>query len=184
MAINPPICIVALIVIELLTGCAHKDVKETGFSAEKSTISVEGVPFIKQKDNFCGPAAMAALLQYYGQDISQEEVAEKVYTPKLEGALISDMENYAREQGYAVEVSEGNIDSITSLIDEGTPVITLVDRGIWKVSVPHYYVVYGYNTGNETFLLHTGDECCKEMEYDKLDGEWERMNRLMLVIRK
>lgn len=175
---------VGLIVIALLTGCTHKDVKETGFSADKSTISVEGVPFIKQKDNFCGPAAMASLMQYYGQDISQEEVAEKVYTPKLDGALISDMENFARGQGYAVEVSEGNIGRLTSLIDEGTPVIALVDRGVWKVSVPHYYVVYGYNAGNETFLLHTGDECCEEMEFDKLDGEWQRMNRLMLVIRK
>lgn len=177
-------CIVGLILIALLTGCTPKDVKETGFSADKGTIAVKGVPFIKQKDNFCGPAAMASLMQFYGQNISQEEVAEKVYTPKLEGALISDMENFAREQGYNVEVSEGNIGRLTSLIDEGTPVITLVDKGVWKVSVPHYYVVYGYNAGNETFLLHTGNECCVEMEFDKLDGEWERMNRLMLVIRK
>lgn len=178
------ICLLVLFVAAVWSGCAQKKTQESESPPDENTTYIKGVPFIKQKDNFCGPAAMASLMQYYGQHISQEEVAENVYTPKLEGALISDMENYAREQGYAVEVSEGNIDRITSLIDEGTPVITLVDRGVWKVSVPHYYVIYGYNAGNETFLLHTGDECCEEMEFDKLDSEWERMNRLMLVIRK
>jgi len=173
-----------LIVAALWSGCVQKKTRESESVPDQSTTYIEGVPFIKQKDNFCGPAAMASLMQFYGQNISQEEVAEKVYTPKLEGALISDMENFAREQGYNVEVSEGNIGRLTSLIDEGTPVITLVDKGVWRVSVPHYYVVYGYNAENGTFLLHTGNECCVEMEFDKLDGEWERMNRLMLVIRK
>lgn len=178
------ICVLTLTVMAVCAGCAQQDINKTSSGTEPNTISIDGVPFVKQQDDFCGPAAMASLMQFYGQHISQEEIADKVYTPKLEGALISDMENYAREQGYAVEVSEGNIDRLTSLIDEGTPVIMLVDRGVWKVSVPHYYVVYGYNAGKETFLLHTGDECCEEMEFDKLDGEWERMNRLMLVIRK
>ena len=168
----------------LWAGCAQREIKETDSSPDKSTKSIEGVPFVKQKDNFCGPAAMASIMHYYGQDISQEEIAEKVYTPKLEGALISDMENFAREQGYIVEVSEGTIEQLIILIDNGTPAIVLVDRGVWKVNVPHYYVIYGYDAEKERLLLHTGEECCQEMEFDKLDGEWERMNRLMLVITK
>lgn len=178
------ICVLTLTVMAVCAGCAQKDFKKTSSATEPNTISIDGVPFVKQQDDFCGPAAMASLMQFYGQDISQEEIADKVYTPKLEGALISDMENFAREQGYVVEVSEGSIDQLTSLIDGGTPVITLVDRGVWKVSIPHYYVLYGYNSEKDTFLLHSGDKCCEEMEFGKLDGEWERMNRLMLVITK
>lgn len=178
------ICLLVLFVAAVWSGCAQTKTQQGESPPDQSTTYIKGVPFIKQNDNFCGPAAMASLMQFYGQEISQEEIADKVYTPKLAGALISDMENYAREQGYAVEVSEGNIGSLRSLIDDGTPVITLVDRGVWKLSIPHYYVVYGYNAGDETLLLHTGDECCEEMEYDKLNGEWGKMNRLMLVIKK
>ena len=145
---------------------------------------IDGVPFVKQKDKYCGPAAMASLMQFYGSETGQDEIAEAVFTPGLDGALISDMENYARAQGYKTEAVNGSEESITALIDEGTPVILLVDRGKWKVSVPHYYVVYGYDPVKETFVLHTGEKGGQEIPYDRLDGEWKKMNRLMLVIRE
>lgn len=145
---------------------------------------IDGVPFIKQKDKYCGPAAMASVMQFYGNEIGQDEIAEAVFTPGLDGALISDMENYAKAQGYRTEAVNGSEESLAALIDEGTPAILLVDRGKWKVSVPHYYVVYGYDSVKETFVLHTGEKGGQEIPYDRLDGEWKKMNRLMLVIRK
>jgi len=147
-------------------------------------VQIKGVPFIKQKDKFCGPAAMASVMDYYGDTRTQEEIAEHVYTPKLNGALISDMENYARAKGYRVAAVNGNIDDIKSNIDEDTPVILLVDKGKWKVSVPHYYVVYGYIRGGESLILHTGDEGGQEMALDDLDNQWKKMNRLMLIIKQ
>lgn len=153
-------------------------------AAEPGKVTIDGVPFIKQKDKYCGPAAMASVMQFYGRDVGQDEIAEAVFTPGLDGALISDMENYARAEGYKTEAVNGSEESLTVLIDEGTPVILLVDRGKWKVSVPHYYVVYGYDPVKEVFILHTGEKGGQEIPYDKLDGEWKKMNRLMLVIRK
>lgn len=146
--------------------------------------TIDGVPFIKQKDKYCGPAAMASVMQFYGNETGQDEIAEAVFTPGLDGALISDMENYAKAQGYQTEAVNGSEESLTALIDEGTPAILLVDRGKWKVSVPHYYVVYGYDPVKEVFMLHTGEKGGQEIPYGKLDGEWKKMNRLMLVIRK
>jgi ABC-type bacteriocin/lantibiotic exporter with double-glycine peptidase domain len=142
------------------------------------------VPFVKQKDFFCGPAAMASIMRFYGRNISQEEIAEEVYSPKLKGALISDMENYAKEMGYKTETINGDLDTLISTINGGVPAIVLVDLGKWIVSVPHYYVVYGYDKNRNTFLLNTGFESNQEMSFSKLDNEWRKMNRLMLVIRK
>ena len=147
-------------------------------------VQIQGVRFIKQKDKFCGPAAMATVLDYYGNTQTQEEIADRVYTPKLNGALISDMENYAREQGYQVVTVNGDIEAIKSNIDGGTPLILLVDKGKWKVSVPHYYVVYGYSREGEILILHTGDKSEQEIAYDYLEKQWKKMNRLMLVIKK
>lgn len=176
--------IIPLIILISNAGCAQKNAGAGKIPAVQNGRVIEGVPFVKQKDNFCGPAAMASVLEYYGEDISQEEIAGKVYTPKLEGALISDMENFARDNGYQAETINGNIDALEVEIDEGIPVILLVDKGKWKVSVPHYYVVYGYDRDKEVFILHTGDESGRKVKFDKLDSEWEKMNRLMLIVRK
>jgi len=145
---------------------------------------IENVSFVRQKDWFCGPAAMASVMRFYGQNISQEEIAKEVYTPKLKGALISDMEYYAREMGYKADTKNGDLNMLISLINEGVPPIVLVDIGKWIVSQPHYYVVYGYNRSRNTFLLHTGFERDQEIGFSKLDKEWGKMNRLMLVVRK
>ena len=153
-------------------------------TSKPGRIIIDGVPFVKQKDKYCGPAAMASVMQFYGRDVGQDEIAEAVYTPGIDGALISDMENYARAEGYETEAVNGSEESLTALIDEGVPAILLVDMGKWKVSVPHYYVVYGYDASKKTFILHTGDKGGQEITFEELDGEWKKMNRLVLVIRK
>ena len=125
---------------------------------------------------------MASVMAHYGSTLGQDEVAEVVYTPALNGALISDMENFARDKGFQSRTENGSIEQLKTLLDEGLPVILLVDRGKWRVSVPHYYVVYGYSSNR--FILHTGFEEGREIESTKLDSEWEKMNRLMLVIKE
>ena len=145
---------------------------------------IADVPFVRQKDSFCGPAAMASVMQYYGQDVTQQEVAEAVFIQELNGALISDMENYAMAEGYKVTSTNGDTETLRKLIDEKVPVILLVDRGKWKVSTPHYYVVYGYDDDDGVFILHDGYNSGRKIDSDKLDGEWKKMNRLMLVVTK
>jgi ABC-type bacteriocin/lantibiotic exporter with double-glycine peptidase domain len=176
--------IIPLVILIAHSACASKNPGDLEKPAMQKGKVIAGVPFVKQKDDFCGPAAMASVLEYYGKHTSQEEIAGKVYTPKLEGALISDMENFARDNGFQVETINGSIDKLEDTINEGVPVIVLVDIGKWKVSVPHYYVVYGYDKAEEVFILHTGDKSGQVIKFDKLDSEWEKMNRLMLVIRK
>ena len=166
-------------VIMVLPGCAQKEIASGSHS---QSVVIEDVPFVKQKDKYCGPSAMATVLQFYGQDVSQDEIAEAIYIPELNGTLISDMENYASAKGYSVHTSNGNIEELKTNIDNGIPVILLVDKGKWKVSVPHYYVAYGYNEEKETIILHTGYKKDQETSYAKLNKEWERMNNLMLVI--
>jgi len=169
--------------IFFITGCAQKESAPESSATDYNFVVVENVPFVKQKDKFCGPAAMASVMQFYGRNIDQDEIAREVYIPELNGALISDMENFARANGYATETTNGNMESLKSLIDNHLPIILLVDKGKWKVSVPHYYVVYGYNERKGTVLLHSGFESEQEISVDKLDSEWKKMNRLMLVIK-
>ena len=173
-----------LVPVFLFVGCSQRLPLDKTLAASNEAKIIENVPFVKQKDRFCGPATMASVMRFYGQNISQEEVAKEVYTPKLGGALISDMQYFAREMGYEAETKNGDLNAIISVINEGVPPILIVDLGKWVVSVPHYYVVYGYNKSRSTFLLHTGFKSDQEMSFSELDKEWGKMNRLMLVIRK
>jgi ABC-type bacteriocin/lantibiotic exporter with double-glycine peptidase domain len=177
--------IFTLIIIPItLVYCAQKVSTHEESSISGDTRVIENVPFVKQKGFFCGPAAMASVMRFYGRNISQEEIAKVVYTPKLKGALISDMENYAREMGYKAETKNGDLNMLLSLIDEGTPAITLVDIGKWIVSRPHYYLVYGYDRSRNVFLLHTGSARDQQISFSRLDKEWGKMDRLVLIIRK
>lgn len=172
--------LVPYILIILISGCAQREVA----SESHSDVVIDNVPFVKQKDKFCGPAAMASVMQFYGQNIDQNTIAEVIYTPQLNGALISDMENFAKDNGYSVISTNGNFEVLKSYLDNKHPVILLVDKGKWKVSVPHYYVAYGYNDEKETVILHTGFNRGEEMSIEKLNQEWIKMNRLMLVLTK
>ena len=181
---NSKILLVTALYLFCWAGCSQKESAYDGNVPTDTVFIIENVPFIKQKDDFCGPAAMASVMAHYGSALGQEQVAEKVYTPALDGALISDMENFARDEGFQSRTENGSLERLKALIDQGRPVILLVDRGKWRVNVPHYYVVYGYSSSRNVFILHTGFEGDREIEASKLDSEWERMNRLMLVIEK
>ena len=184
MLINTRILLAYVLCLACAYGCTQKDYSSQAPSPTGSVFVIENVPFVKQKDDFCGPAAMASVMAHYGSALTQEEVAEEVYTPALDGALISDMENFARGEGFQSKAENGSLERLKTLIDEGSPVILLVDRGKWRVSVPHYYVAYGYVNNGESYIIHSGYENGVEIDSAKLDSEWEKMNRLMLVVKE
>ncbi len=138
------------------------------------------VPFVKQQDQFCGPASLSAVLSYYGIEVSQEDIGKEVYNPKLKGALITDLENYARRKGLRAETKVLNLKEIKSYIDQGIPPILLVDLGRFWISIPHYVVVVGYD--GDVFYLHTGYEDRKPIKAKEIDRIWSRMGRTALIV--
>ncbi len=138
------------------------------------------VPFVKQKDDYCGPASLSSVLEYYGVKKSQEDIAKVVYDPKLKGALITDLENYAKKLGFKAHTFQGHLEDVKRYIDEGKPVILLVDLGFLWFSAPHYIVVVGYD--ERYIYAHTGYENKKAFDYKDLDRKWEKMGRVGLVV--
>ena len=140
------------------------------------------VPFVKQKDDFCGPASLSSVLEYYDVKVSQEDIAKVVYSPKLKGALITDLENYAKSLGFKTTLFKGSLEDLKKYLDQNVPVIILVDLGFLWVSKPHYLVVVGYD--EENFYVHTGFESKKRVPYEELYKKWQKMGSVGLVIYK
>lgn len=144
------------------------------------SLKILDVPFVKQKDDYCGPASLSSVFEYYGVNQTQDEIAKTIYEPEIKGALITDLENYAKKLGFKTKLFQGSLEDVKRYIDEGRPVILLVDMGFMWVSVPHYIVVIGYD--KDHIYAHTGYESRKAFGYAELDREWAKMGRVGLVI--
>jgi uncharacterized protein YvpB len=147
------------------------DVLHTFFLQMDGSAHFIPVPFYYQeKDYYCGPACLAMVFDYYGENISQEEIAdvartlgEPVYSTftdeMVRAAHFSNIstsqggeipnENITgytlRKLGYATFENHGmNLTQLKSYIDQDRPLILLMWYSSHHVST-HYRVVTGYN---------------------------------------
>ncbi len=141
---------------------------------------IEGVPFIRQDSQFCGPAALASVMSYYGAPVDQKVIGSKVYDEKLQGALITDLERYARDAGFETKSGRGTVEGLKAEIDRRRPVIVLVDRGFWVLSRTHYLVVFGYD--DDGFTAHDGFSASKHYRYGEFRDIWEKMGNAYLLV--
>ncbi|MEW6327043.1 MAG: C39 family peptidase [Thermodesulfobacteriota bacterium] len=143
---------------------------------------IPSVPFIYQKDKRCGTAALASVLRYYGDPITEELIARDIFSPELKGTLISDLENFARRRGFYTCVYPGSLSDLKRHIERNEPVIILIDEGVSVYQRPHYLVAVGYSEKRRLVVVHTGTEADALWSYGRLESAWARMNYLCLFI--
>lgn len=150
---------------------------------------VTNVPFFPQAVNYCGPSTMASVLNYWGYNVSLEEVAGKIYTPKLNGTITLDMLNYAKEAGFYADWSKGSIDKLKKEIDNGHPLILYTDLG-YPTLPPghpffpsgHYIVVVGYDDDKKGVIVYSGEDKDVFIPYNKLHKVWGKTGFWALLI--
>lgn len=142
---------------------------------------IDGVPFVRQTPGTCGPVALASVMAYYGAPVELEAVVRATYTPAFKGALISDLENFARARGFHTELKQADSALIRDAIERGRPVIVLVDFGVWVVSRPHYLVVTAYDESG--FTAHSGYRAAEHFSFQKFERLWKRKGSTCLIIR-
>ena len=145
-------------------------------------LEIEGVPFIRQDSQFCGPASLASVMTYYGVPENQKTIGAAVYSEKLQGALITDLERYARQKGFETKSGQGTVEELKAEMDRGRPVMVLVDLGFWVVSKPHYLVVIGYD--DEGFTAHDGYTPANRYPYARFSEIWGKMGNAYLLVYK
>jgi len=103
------------------------------------------VPYFNQNDPYwCGPASMSMVLGYWGNSISQEDVAAEIYDPGARITRMADMVSYPLTFGFKSQDFTGSIHDLKTWIDNGVPVIVL-QRFSLEDPYGHYRVAVGYN---------------------------------------
>lgn len=145
-----------------------------------TTHIINDVPFVMQETQYCGPASLSSILSYYGDAVDQKTIGKEVYSPRLKGALITDLENYSRKRGFQTTLGRGSIPDIKGFLSNNKPVIVLVDLGFWVISRPHYLVVYGYT--DRGFLAHNGFEAAHLYPYEEFEKIWQKTGNTFLLV--
>lgn len=171
-----------LLITFLLGACVPRDFAALKPGIDKRGHYIEGVPFYRQTESTCGPAALAAVLAFWGSTVTVEEITSKVYVRELRGTLPMDIDAYARETGFLSESTSGSMDRLKQTIKNGTPVICLLDLGFSLYRKPHYISAIGYDDENEAIIMHDGLKQDRIMGYDAFDRAWSRAGRWMIVI--
>lgn len=143
---------------------------------------IEGVPFLPQEEETCGPSSLAMLLRFLGDGVRTEELVKETRTGGLKGVLITDLAGAARRRGFRADVEDLDLPRLRERISAGDPVILLVDLGVWAWSRPHYMVAYGWN--RDVVFVHSGRERGKAIPVSALDAQWAKMGRLALGVRR
>jgi len=168
--------------IAVIAGCGEKGLAAIRPGLEARGYYIEGVPFVKQTEYDCGPAALAGVLAFHGRPADLETITAAIYLPKLRGTLPMDLERYAKDQGFTTASSAGTAAALKTAVRSNIPVICLLDLGVWFYRQPHFVTVIGFDDGNGLFIMHDGGTPNKTMLYEDFERKWARAGKWMIVI--
>jgi tetratricopeptide (TPR) repeat protein len=157
-------------------------------------VVLEGITAVRQHFNNCGPANLAKVLNFYGQNNNQTEIAS-VVKPNLEDRNVSpwQMAEYVNNHTplSAAEYSNGTFGLLKELIAAGYPVI--IEKGYWPNTESatgwwgHYLTVFGYDETAER--LYTYDSYLGPFDgrprlhsYEYIEELWHQFNYTFIVI--
>jgi len=148
------------VIVSLLGCAAGPPVKN--YQITKSNLPqqhlIENVPTYRQPYMDCGPTSLRMLLNFYGKNLSQEEIGR---ARRGRGTSVSDMESYPRSLGFEVHAYyDWKKEEMKYLLAQGYPLIVLgVPPPEWYKSgrysgEGHYVVVVGYNDFKKVFIIN------------------------------
>lgn len=170
-----------VVILAVLAGCAGSEFAQIRSGLEDRGHYIEQVPFYRHEENWCGPAALAAVTGFWGRRVSLEQISSKVNVPQLHGTLPVDMELFLKDTGFETKSVKGSLDELKLEILKNIPVISLVDRGRNHSHQPHYIIVIGFDESRKAIIAHDGMMENHVIAYERFMREWSRAGRWMLI---
>lgn len=149
-----------------------------GCATTRSHTGLPAVPFIPQKPGYCGPAALAMVANYYGQPVTQDEIAAAVYQPDLSATLTTDLANYAARWDFWSREYRGSLADLQQKLSAGVPLIVLGKLG----RRDHFFVVLDWDRRTDTVWVHSDTRPYQPVRGEDFRRWWDRANRWTLLV--
>ena len=134
------------------------------------------VPFVAQKTNYCGPAALAMVANFYGHNVTQDEIASAIYLPEVRGTLTTDLAAYAQRYGLWTRQYRSTRADIHQKLAAHIPMIVLGKLG----GNYHYFVVLDYLPGE--LIVHSDTRANLHLREEDFLRWWNRADRWTLLV--
>lgn len=141
----------------------------------------------------CGPEALAAVLQYEGDNIPLDQVVSAIYSPERKGTHSLDLLLYARKRGYHASLDRGSLSFLKAHVDQQDPVIIMVEMTALATAIRpvvelpaqfHFFVVVGYNDNHKSVVCAGYGLSRYLVGYEDLVRAWEKTDFYALTVRK
>lgn len=170
-----------------LAGCAATPITQSLTVAPPSGLPVAAelrdVPFFAQTEYFCGPAALATLLNDSGVDATPDTLAQAIYTPGRQGTLQTEILTGTRRQGRLAIPVAGMVNGLREVAD-GNPVLILQNLSLEWMPQWHYAVLVGYDLAQRTAVLRSGEIEREILDLKTLEHTWRRAAFWGIVVAK
>jgi ABC-type bacteriocin/lantibiotic exporter with double-glycine peptidase domain len=144
---------------------------------------VAGVPFFPQLTAQCGPASLAAVLNYWGEEVSPEQIAREIYVPRLRGSLSLDLWRYARMKKFEASIHRGSLEYLQSHLQLNEPIVASLNLGYRLVPLGHFLVVVGLDPQEGTVITYSGTEKNSRIPFDEFLSAWEKTGYWALLVK-
>lgn len=151
----------------------------------KINTKILAFPDLRQAHTYtCGASALQTIFFYYGIDIREANLAEKLNTTADWGTEHTSIKKLALEYGFSVEMRQMTADDIKKFIDKNIPVILAIQAWADKKNIDygkdyddgHYVVAIGYN--KQGFVFEDPSSVGKGfLTYEKLGKRWHDIDK-------
>ena len=117
---------------------------------------IQTVPFEKWlKRNYCGPACLAMVLNYWDEthSFSQQAITDEIFDSASQATYNSEMVLYPRSKGFASYSGQGDLRILKEIVGQDIPVIVLT-MPIKQIHKGHYRVVVGFDEARGQIIFH------------------------------
>ncbi|PSL36344.1 tetratricopeptide repeat protein [Planomicrobium soli] len=132
-----------------------------------------------QKMNYCVPASLSLILEAFGMDIGQDEIASHVFD--VTGSKLRTTLTYMESLGFRAQYFKGNVELYKQFIDAGVPV--LLSMMIENSS--HVQVVVGYDDRLQGLIIQDpNDSAPFLLAYSKVKTAYKLTDSLSVAFVK
>jgi tetratricopeptide (TPR) repeat protein len=145
-------------------------------------IELAAVPFFPQQEYYCGPAALAGIINYRGTAVMPDQIAELVYVPELKGSLQVEIVAAARQFDLVPVRLDGRLEALLREIAAGNPVFVLQNLALDVYPLWHYEILIGYDLDQRHMILRSGVNRRITRSFALFEKTWQRADHWALAL--